>query len=139
MSLSETSSTGDRGVQDADDPPVVEAGGRIISMRVSGDVVARLQKEVDAGVVAICGGAAVLELAPVKGRFALLSAAVTILPATYAHLCMTRERGGYRAARADRSGPRCCGWSPWRSGGLTGGCRRRWSRAETIPRKRKMI
>jgi hypothetical protein len=51
MSLSETSSTGDRGVQDADDPPVVEAGGRIISMRVSGDVVARLQKEVDAGVV----------------------------------------------------------------------------------------
>ena len=97
MSLSETSLTGDRGVQDADDPPAVEAGGRIISMRVSGDVVARLQKRVDAGVVAIWGVAAVLELAPVTGRFALLSAAVTILLATYAHLCMTRERGGYRA------------------------------------------
>ena len=76
-----------------------EAGGRVTSMGVNGEVVERLQKAFDGTAVAACGAMAILMLAPPDDRFELTGIVLVILLAMFAHLLVTREIGGYLARR----------------------------------------
>ncbi len=74
-----------------------EAGGRVTSMGVEGEVVGRLQKAFDGLTVAGCGIASILMLAPPHDRFELTGTLLVVLLAMFVHMFMIRETGGYFA------------------------------------------